>query len=738
MLVRMRSTTPDPAPAADAVPQTARHAYLLAALVLLGSLVLVGLYARYASERERDLASARLAADASQTAALMRRKMLVYELTARGGVSLFATVERPSHLQWRNYVEGLDLERRFPEMLGLGFAEWLTPSELESLQRELRDAGMGLFTVRPRGVREHYGPIVYLEPQTEANRKAIGYDMFSERVRSRAMSDARDAGEARMTGGVHLVQDEADPGALGLLIYAPIYRGGARPTGVAARREGLVGWAYTLFRMRVFVADTLSELPSRVSLRIVDVTGGGAQLLYPTAADGDLFDATGDAPRHSIVEEFHGRRWRIDVQPLPAASYVSHSPGLRATVGVGLLASLLLFAVALSLARTQSQAQRIAARMSESHRRSEQRFRSAMRYSAIGKALLDRDGRIQEANPALAEILRTPEHELRGTLLGQHFVDGDADAMQSVERQALSDDGAYRVTRRLRRSDGDVRHASLVFATVPGERGESFASLVQVEDVTERMRSEARVQALNRTLEARVALRTRELSHANQELEAFAYSVSHDLRAPLRSIDGFSRLLAERYRDAIDASGLDYLQRIRNASARMSELIDALLKMSRVSRAELKFAPVDLSAMAGEIAVDLRNADPERAVVFDIEPGIEVSGDPALLRNLMENLLGNAWKFTTGTADARIEVGRNAQGEVFVRDNGAGFEPEYAAKLFRPFQRLHSQEQYAGHGIGLASVRRIAERHGGSVRAEGRAGMGATFFFRLPLEPLEH
>jgi PAS domain S-box-containing protein len=738
MLARMPDTRPQPVPGDDAVPEMSRHAYVLAVLVFVGSLILVAMYARYAGEREQELAEARLVSDASQAVALLRRKMQVYELTARGGVSLFATVERPTALQWRNYVDGLDLPRRFPEMLGLGFADSLSPGELESLQREMRDAGQGWFTVRPHGVRERYGPILYLEPQTQANRNAIGYDMFSERARRQAMAAARDTGEMRMTEGVHLVQDATRPDALGILVYAPIYRSGARPSSIDARRESFVGWAYTLFRMHVFVAETLREMPARISIRITDVTGGQEQLLYPLPGDGVAFDAGGDAPRHTLFAEFHGRKWRIDVQPPPAGAYAAPSAGLRATLSIGLLASLLLFAVALSLARTQSQARRLAMRMSESHRRSEQRFRSAMRYSAIGKALLDREGRIQEANPALVELLGTTEEELQGTLLGQHFVDGEIDAVRTVERQSLAEDGAYRVTRRLRRRDGEVRHASLVFAAVPGEHGESFASLVQVEDVTERMRSEARVQALNRTLEARVALRTRELSHANQELEAFAYSVSHDLRAPLRSIDGFSRLLNERYRDVIDPSGLDYLQRIRNASARMSELIDALLKMSRVSRAELKFMHVDLSAMAGEIAADLRNADPERKVAFDIEPGLDVSGDPALLRNLMENLLGNAWKFTAGTADARIEVGRNAQGEVFVRDNGAGFDPAYAAKLFRPFQRLHSQEQYAGHGIGLASVRRIVERHGGSVRAEGRAGLGATFLFRLPVEPLEH
>jgi signal transduction histidine kinase len=158
--------------------------------------------------------------------------------------------------------------------------------------------------------------------------------------------------------------------------------------------------------------------------------------------------------------------------------------------------------------------------------------------------------------------------------------------------------------------------------------------------------------------------------------------------------------------------------------------------MSRVSRGELKYAQVDLATMAHDIAAELRNSEPSRQVVFDIAPGLVAQGDPALLRNLMDNLIGNAWKFTRGCKVARIEVGRNGAGEFFVRDNGAGFAAEYAAKLFRPFQRLHTEAEYAGHGIGLASVKRVVERHGGSIRAEGEVGKGATFVFGLPQAPV--
>src|SRR5690606_24154259 len=174
------------------------------------------------------------------------------------------------------------------------------------------------------------------------------------------------------------------------------------------------------------------------------------------------------------------------------------------------------------------------------------------------------------------------------------------------------------------------------------------------EDITDRLRAEAQVLALNRTLEARVALRTRELTRANEELESFAYTISHDLRAPLRAIDGFSRMVAERHADAFDEVGRGYLARVRAATARMGELIDALLKMSRVSRSELRREPLDLSAMAGEIVAELAHNEPERRVEVEIEPGLQASGDSTLVRNLLGNLLGNAWKFTRDTAQARI------------------------------------------------------------------------------------
>ena len=225
-----------------------------------------------------------------------------------------------------------------------------------------------------------------------------------------------------------------------------------------------------------------------------------------------------------------------------------------------------------------------------------------------------------------------------------------------------------------------------------------------------------------------------DLEHKNRELEAFSYSVSHDLRAPLRSIDGFSQILLEDYAEKIDDSGKGHLRRICAAAQRMGHLIDAMLTLSRVTSAPTHRKPVDLGLVAATVATQLRATQPERPVEFIIAKGLNVEGDPHLLRALLENLLGNAWKFTRGRSPAVIELGAldGADPRVYiVRDNGAGFDMAHAAKLFTPFQRLHGASEFEGTGIGLATVRRIVDRHGGHVWAEGEVDRGATVHFTL-------
>jgi light-regulated signal transduction histidine kinase (bacteriophytochrome) len=253
------------------------------------------------------------------------------------------------------------------------------------------------------------------------------------------------------------------------------------------------------------------------------------------------------------------------------------------------------------------------------------------------------------------------------------------------------------------------------------------------EDLLRRELEATEARAARELAETRAAL-VDELERKNRELEAFSYSVSHDLRAPLRAISGFSHALETDHEAQLDDEGKGYLRRVRAAANRMSELIEDLLDLSRLGRGELRLTPVDLGAIAREIVDDLASKDPTRQVELVMPEPVIARADARLVRVLLENVVGNAWKFTGKVARARIELGcREAGGETiyFVRDNGAGFEAAYAAKLFRPFQRLHGEADFPGTGIGLATVNRVVDRHGGRVWAEGAVGQGATISFTL-------
>jgi PAS domain S-box-containing protein len=351
---------------------------------------------------------------------------------------------------------------------------------------------------------------------------------------------------------------------------------------------------------------------------------------------------------------------------------------------------------------------------------------------------IDEDGRVVDFNPAAertfgyryAEVVGRPLVELIiPPDLRQAHRDGLARYRATGEHAVLG----RRIEMRAMRADGSEFPVELAI-TPFRERGEAMFT-GYLRDISERKRAEEEIRQLNVELEARVAERTIRLEAANRELDAFSYSVSHDLRAPLRSVDGFSKALLDDYADNLDPKARNYLQRVRAAAQRMGELIDDLLDLSRLGRAELSRNSVSLSEIAQIVAMELRKRDPDRQVEVDIQDGLVVDGDRRLLRIALENLLGNAWKFTAKVAQARIQFGGEHTGGgtvYFVRDNGAGFDMTYVAKLFQPFQRLHGNADFPGTGIGLATVHRIVDRHGGRAWAEGTVGTGATVYFTLP------
>ena len=310
----------------------------------------------------------------------------------------------------------------------------------------------------------------------------------------------------------------------------------------------------------------------------------------------------------------------------------------------------------------------------------------------------------------------------------------DRARLQHAVEEAIRIKSDYEVECRFRRPDGTAGWLLGRGRAYCDAAGKPVRLAGVAIDITASKQADAELTRLNAELEQRVKARTAQLEAANNDLEAFAYSVSHDLRAPLRGIRGFSEVLLEQHAGRLDTEGRELLRRVCESSHRMNGLIDDLLKLSRVGRSEMSRRRVDLSAVATTAAAHLRQLEPGRAVDVKIEPGLYTQGDERLLGIVLDNLLSNAWKFTQQRPNARIEFGRTTEPEpaFYVRDNGVGFEPELAHKLFGVFQRLHSGAQFPGTGIGLATVRRIVQRHGGRTWAEGVVNQGAVFYFTLP------
>ncbi len=714
-----------------------KHLGAFPALVLFFSLLLTFAVTFYVFKTTNSSNLAHFANATNQIEDDIRDRMDSCVTLLRGSAGLFAADEHTTREQFHAYVERLLLSEQYQGIQGIGLAPRVIRPEREPFLKQVRESGLTNFAIFPEGDREEYFPIVFLEPPDRRNLAAIGYDMYSEPARHAAMALAMTNGIAA-SSRVILVQEIDSSKQAGFLIYLAVYRGGGFPPTTAERKEKLIGFVYSPFRADDFFTATFApekDLP-----------------LHLEIYDGDRVEENRLLHRSSNVAAVRpmlcstntiqtaGHEWTIVYQTTPEFEDTLQRRSVPGVFVAGSLVSIALFGIAVVFVR----AREIKRQSDQALRASEELYRTTTESVADLIILIDTESTILSANTAAERIFGYTKEELLGRSLTSlmpermrhRHREGFARYLQSGKKNipwsGVELPGLHK--------NGHEVPVEISFGEIRQDGKRVFAGIVR--DITERKRaenslreSEERYRVLSRELENRVKARTQELAAINQELEAFTYSVAHDLRAPLRHINGFAQLLEETGYSQLSPEGRNYIQRMAASAVKMSRLVDGLLSFALLGKAELVHQKVALRTLAEEARAFLQDEIHARHIEWEIEDLPSAECDPSLIRQVFVHLLSNAIKYTRRCEIARIHVGRTMvkdQPTVFVRDNGIGFDMRYIEKLFGVFQRLETTEEFEGTGIGLAMASRIIQKHRGQIWAQAEEGRGATFYFSLP------
>lgn len=675
----------------------------------------------------------------------IERRMNAYEQILRGAVGLFASSPDPSRSQFRRYVATLGLEEHYPGIQAVGFVRLVPAEEKASHEASVRGEGLSAYSVHPEGTRVFHAPVCYIEPFSGRNLRVLGFDLTSEQERREAAEKARDEARAVITGKVRLQQETGREEQAGTIMLLPVYRDGAPPATVDERRAEIVGWVFGTFRMGDLMMGLIGERGVELDIEIYDGAAvSGKSLLYDGEKDPpDLAEAPGQQVVRTL--EVAGHTWTVVVRSLPAfeSRLATGRPRLVAASGIG---GSVLFSL---LIGTLVRGRRLALEAADEIRRSERRFRSTFQAPRVGLAITSVEKGWLEVNDHLCVFLGYSREELSRRTWAEltHPEDLEADA-DRFRRVLAGEIDAYSMEKRYLRKGGEAIWALLSVACARRSDGSVDFFVAVIHDLSERKvaeeallrerdllrQAEREIRSLNAELEARVATRTAELESALGEMESFSYSVAHDLRAPIRAIDGYATLLAEHLGSAADEDARRLLASVKQNSLRMGRLIDDLLDFSRTGRMELKKRRVDMAELARQVVAEVVSPGSRGSLEVRVANLPPADADPRLVEVVLRNLVSNAVKFSGPRERPVVEIGWGSDGgvpEYFVRDNGVGFDQRYAHKLFGVFQRLHGMNEFEGTGIGLALVGRIVGRHGGRVRAEGETGRGAAIFFTL-------
>ncbi len=649
--------------------------------------------------------------------------------TVRALQGLFRASDDVTRREFHEYTSAMGLGNGEIGVQAAQYAPWVAHAQRAGFEARVRrdsslePAGYPDFAIKPAGERPFYAPTEYNEPMS-GNESAFGFDSAFGPVRATALETARDTGQPIASAPFRLVQA---PG-VGVAIRGPIYRKGPTPGDVQERRAAYEGQVSVVFLVDTLMGGALgSHLGANNEITLRDL---GPTSSRPSAQDELPLGRYGLLPqqswRHvdhvqSQVRVVFGRFWEVSMYSRLLNPYLD----AKSLLAGGLVLSLTLL-VAAVMNRTVAQRDLAQARAS-----------TVLEATLTPIITADASGIIQSANRAATSLFGYSESQLQGQPFATLMPEAAA-ALTGVARTTGGVAALLGATHNIQGMTRDGSRLPLAMSLSDVGTGPRRHFLASFHDMSAQHRIDEQRRAFAGQLEATVQSRTAELTRVNDELESFAYSVAHDLRAPVRHVHGFARLLQTRHDTSMDAKARDYVGRIVRAAGEMGRLIDDLLAFSQLGHRELSSELIDMNDLAAQCRTSVSGTLGGPDIDWRIDPLPAVHGDAALMRLALSNLLSNAVKYSAARHPPVIEIfaDESAPGETrfCVRDNGVGFDMQYAHQLFKVFSRLHHADEFEGTGVGLANVRRIIERHGGRIWAQAEPGVGAQFWFALPKE----
>jgi len=738
--------------------QTRRNAFLLAVpwLILVGGILLSLWQWHAASQHARDKVRTEFEFHMDRLVDTVENRILANEQVLRGVVGLFDASDDVDRGEFRAFVAALHLGERFPGIQGVGFALAISPGQKAAHVAKVRREGFADYDLRPPGKRETYTSIIYLEPFDWRNRRAFGYDMYSEPVRQKAMARARDTGHAALSGKVKLVQETDQDAQAGVLLYVPVYRGPGRSDADRSSGTNLLGWAYSPLRMKDLMDSLLQrehpELAGSVAIAIHDgATADEASLLYDSAPAAAGFP---DGLRSTRRVELAGQAWTVTARSLPGFGHAEIAAAERSALSASLAISLLIALLASTMIRGQARVSRTLEQLTEANRAIEanqKELQSIYDTSSVAIFFVDQEGVIVHANRRMAEMFGMPME----ALLGSEYVSLIHPEERQIGRQTMlalmnSTIPSIDLERHYWRADRTEFWGHLTGRRHFDADGKQIGLVGVIADVSERKAADAELERHRSHLEELVFSRTAELATARDAAEAasraksvFLANMSHELRTPMNGIMGMTSLALRR---AADPKLVDYLTKSLAAAQHLLGVINDILDISKIEADRMTLEDEEFSLVqAIDETMQMQEAPAHAkglklSVEVDPETPDALRGDAFRLKQILLNFVGNAIKFSDHgeillRARAVEQDGSSALLRIEVVDPGIGLSQEEQAKLFQAFSQADGSitRKYGGSGLGLAISRRIARLMGGDVGVESQPGCGSTFWVAVRL-----